>query len=189
MTREVRTTDDGADNTAPSTLKHPLIRVEDLSRLIREKRKQLGLTLEQAARASGVPLATLGRWERYCSTTSNGDGVRIFRSPDTRTLALLARWLNVSVTRVLDVQAPPEAHGVSHHETDTIPDIVEAHLRADRHLDEKTAGSLGKLFRLAYEQYAELSDPPPADAGAKQTTISDKEKSDEPKAPGTSPAP
>jgi transcriptional regulator with XRE-family HTH domain len=161
------------------------VRVEDLSRLIREKRREEGLTLEQAARASGLTLATLARWERPPLARVSGTP----RSPDTRTLALLARWLNVSITRVLDVEVPPEAHTIVHRESDTVPDIVEAHLRADRNLDEKTASSLGKLFRLAYEQYASLSDAP-ADGGRdEQLASSDQENEDGTQTPGTGPTP
>jgi hypothetical protein len=38
------------------------------------------------------------------------------------------------------------------------PDIVEAHLRADRNLDAETAAALGRMFRLAYERFTQLTD-------------------------------
>ena len=34
------------------------------------------------------------------------------------------------------------------------PDIVEAHLRADRNLTPETAKALSELFRVAYQQFS-----------------------------------
>jgi hypothetical protein len=38
-----------------------------------------------------------------------------------------------------------------HEAGESTPDIVEAHLRADRNLDAKTAAAFGRIFRAAYE--------------------------------------
>jgi len=35
-----------------------------------------------------------------------------------------------------------------------MPDIVEAHLRADRNLTPETAKALSELFRVAYQQFS-----------------------------------
>ncbi len=36
----------------------------------------------------------------------------------------------------------------------SLPDIVDAHLRAERNLDPDAADALGQMFRLAYEQFS-----------------------------------
>lgn len=38
--------------------------------------------------------------------------------------------------------------------TESTPNIVEAHLRADRNLKPETAKALAELFRVAYFQFA-----------------------------------
>jgi hypothetical protein len=38
--------------------------------------------------------------------------------------------------------------------TESTPNIVEAHLRADRNLNPEMAKSLAELFRVAYTQFA-----------------------------------
>jgi hypothetical protein len=37
---------------------------------------------------------------------------------------------------------------------EAMPDIVEAHLRADRNLTPETAKALSELFRVAYQQFS-----------------------------------
>ena len=37
---------------------------------------------------------------------------------------------------------------------ESTPEIVEAHLRADRNLSEETAKALSELFRVAYSQFS-----------------------------------
>jgi transcriptional regulator with XRE-family HTH domain len=135
----------------------PVMRLENLSELIRRKRQADALTLEQAAQQSGVSAATLSRWERQGLAGQDDAPGKPPRVPDMRTLAALARWLGVALDRVMDVEPPAPAHGVVHREDDSVPDMVEAHLRADRHLDSETAVALGRMFRLAYEQFARLS--------------------------------
>jgi hypothetical protein len=92
--------------------------------------------------------------------SSHGTG-RTSPMPDTRTLAVITRWLGVSLERIMDlgVSSVP-AHQIVHEAGESTPDIVEAHLRADRNLDAKTAAALGRIFRAAYEQFAQ---PPGTD--------------------------
>ena len=143
----------------------PVISLEDLGRLIREKRKAADLTLEQAAQQAGVSAATLSRWERQGRLQKGVDGTaRTMRTPDMQTLAAITRWLGVSIDRVSTFETPPLAHSVVHHAGEATPDIVEAHLRADRNLDPDTAGALSRMFRVAYEQFAKLqAAAPPED--------------------------
>ncbi len=142
-----------------------VVSLEDLGKLIREKRQAVDLTLEQAAQQAGVSAATLSRWERQGKLQRGADGVqRTMRSPDMETLAAITRWLGVSVGRVSTFETPPPAHSVVHHAGEATPDIVEAHLRADRNLDPDTAGALSRMFRVAYDQFAKLqAAAPPED--------------------------
>jgi hypothetical protein len=48
---------------------------------------------------------------------------------------------------------------------EAMPDIVEAHLRADRNLTPETAKALSELFRVAYQQFS----APGTDARARKS--------------------
>lgn len=124
------------------------MRREQLGQLIRAKRLFEGLTLGEAALQSGVSAATLSRLERQ--TTGFGRRVRV---PSTSTLAALSEWLGVSVDDLVKSQAGESARLID-EPGKAIPDIVEAHLRADRNLDPETAAVLSRTFRAAYEQFA-----------------------------------
>ena len=144
------------DDAAQASDSARVVRVDDLSRLIQEKRRDERLTLEHAAQQAGVSAATLSRLEhRHNATRRAGSAPPM---PDTRTLAAITRWLDVSLERVMDVGTPAPVHQIVHPSGETTPDMVEAHLRADRHLDAKTAAALGRIFRAAYEQFAEPQD-------------------------------
>ncbi len=146
------------DNISSTSDSVPAVRLEDLSRLLRVKRKAERLTLEQVADKTGVSPATLSRLERWQGQSRSATGMP--SAPDTRTLAALTRWLGVSIERVMDVGVPAEAHGLEHASGASTPDIVEAHLRADRHLDAQTAAALARIFRTAYDSMAEQSKTP-----------------------------
>jgi len=134
-----------------------VVRLEDLGELIRSKRKANELTLAQAARESGVSAATLSRLERQSSRVAKNGANTTPNMPDTRTLVAVAQWLDVALDRVVAVPSPPPAHGVPHFEGETVPDIVAAHLRADPKLNRETAEALVRTFRVAYDQFAQLS--------------------------------
>ena len=147
----------------------PVVRLEDLSELLRNKRKDENLTLEAVSAKIGVSAATLSRIERQAnkSKTSNASE-RPIREPDTRTLRSVTNWLGVSIERIANFETPNQIKSVVHHVGETTPDIIEAHLRADRNLDPNTAASLSRLFRVAYEQFAPLhtkADQKSADGG------------------------
>lgn len=133
------------------------VRLEDLGELIREKRRKESLTLEKAAQQSGISPATLSRLERQTEINGgNSNSEKIIRSPDMNTLSAVTRWLGVSLARVSNFESPATAHEIEHHEGETTPDIVAAHLRADRNLDTNTAEALARMFRVAYEQFADF---------------------------------
>lgn len=118
-----------------------VIRIEDLGGLIQEKRRAERLTLAAAAEQSGVSAPTLSRLERQ----HKEEGKII--EPDTRTLAALTQWLGVSVEQMLTMDTPPATQP-------STPEVVKAHLRADRKLNPEAAEKLATLFQLAYDQFA-----------------------------------
>ena len=47
-----------------------------------------------------------------------------------------------------------DAKAVVYYPRESTPEIVEAHLRADRNLTSETASALSELFRVAYAQFS-----------------------------------
>jgi transcriptional regulator with XRE-family HTH domain len=121
-----------------------LVNTEVLGRAIRRRRESLGLSLRDVADETSVSASTLSRIE-------NGTG-----KPDADNIARLTRWLDVPMERILGGQhsdgesAPP----VVYFARESTPEIVEAHLRADRNLTPETATALSELFRVAYTQFS-----------------------------------
>jgi transcriptional regulator with XRE-family HTH domain len=121
--------------------KAPPIKMRELGEHIRRRRVADGLSLRDAARQVGVGASTLWRLE-------NGQGL-----PDSATLARLAQWSNVPLERFMDVPLPQKSRSVAYYPSESTPDIVEAHLRADRNLSPQTAKALAELFRVAYHEF------------------------------------
>ena len=144
------------DRASSTRFEPQVVPLEDLSQRIRAKRQREGLTLGRAAQQSGVSAATLSRLERRCDATSTEAG-KSASIPDMRTIAAVARWLGVALEQVVAVDPPPLVTDVAHRVGDTVPEMVEAHLRADRNLDAATAVALARTFRAAYEQFSRLS--------------------------------
>jgi transcriptional regulator with XRE-family HTH domain len=131
----------GPDPEAPQ-LGRRVVGFEELGSMIQEKRRRQQLTLEAAAQHTGVSAATLSRLERRASASALG---REMPTPDVRTLSAIADWLGVAVAGA----------GSTTIEVSTdipLPNVVEAHLRADRNLDSDTAALLARMFRAAYMQ-------------------------------------
>lgn len=123
-----------------------LVNTSELGRAIRRKREEQGLSLRDVADETGVSASTLSRIE-------NGTG-----KPDADNIARLTAWLNVPMERIMggqhlggddDATAP-----VVYFPHESMPEIVEAHLRADRNLTPETAKALSELFRVAYQQFS-----------------------------------
>ena len=128
MTRSVRT----------------LVNTQELGRAIRRRRDDLQQSLRDVADETGVSASTLSRIE-------NGTG-----KPDADNIARLTSWLDMPMERVLagrhaDSQT---AQPVVYFPHESTPEIVEAHLRADRNLTPETASALSELFRVAYSQFS-----------------------------------
>jgi transcriptional regulator with XRE-family HTH domain len=121
-----------------------LVNTVELGRSIRRKREETGLSLRDVADETGVSASTLSRIE-------NGTG-----KPDADNIARLTAWLNVPVERIMsgrDTESNEE-RAVVYFPQESTPEIVEAHLRADRSLTPETAKALSELFRVAYAQFS-----------------------------------
>ena len=121
-----------------------LVNTVELGRSIRRKREEMGLSLRDVADETGVSASTLSRIE-------NGTG-----KPDADNIARLTAWLNVPVERIMsgrDTESDEE-RAVVYFPQESTPEIVEAHLRADRNLTPETAKALSELFRVAYAQFS-----------------------------------
>src|SRR5688572_18745887 len=123
-----------------------LINVVELGEYIKRRREEKRASLRSVATETGVSASTLSRIE-------NGIG-----TPDSATLARLAAWLGMPLERLMSgtIMTPNSetAEPVVYFPTESTPDIVEAHLRADRRLQPETAKALAELFRVAYKQFS-----------------------------------
>ena len=118
----------------------------ELGRAIRRKREEAGLSLRDVANETNVSASTLSRIE-------NGTG-----KPDADNIARLTAWLDVPMERIMSGRqrdgGEAAADAVVYFPHEATPDIVEAHLRADRNLSPDTAKALSELFRVAYAQFS-----------------------------------
>jgi transcriptional regulator with XRE-family HTH domain len=121
-----------------------LVNTEELGRAIRRRREELGLSLRDVADKTAVSASTLSRIE-------NGTG-----KPDADNIARLTAWLDVPMERILSGRHShsDSAKAVVYYPQEPTPEIVEAHLRADRNLTPETAAALSELFRVAYTQFS-----------------------------------
>ncbi|MDT4966407.1 MAG: hypothetical protein QOJ64_1144 [Acidobacteriota bacterium] len=125
------------------TAKH-LVNTAELGRAIRRKREEAGLSLRDVADETSVSASTLSRIE-------NGTG-----KPDADNIARLTAWLDVPMERIMGGHQVhgEESRAVVYYPQESTPEIVEAHLRADRNLSPETAKALSELFRVAYAQFS-----------------------------------
>jgi transcriptional regulator with XRE-family HTH domain len=124
-----------------------LVNTEELGRAVKRRREELGLSLRDVADKTSVSASTLSRIE-------NGTG-----KPDADNIARLTAWLEVPVERILNARPTHDdaSQAVVYYPQEPVPQIVEAHLRADRNLNPETAAALSEVFRVMYNQYNELS--------------------------------
>ncbi len=118
------------------------INTVELGRAIKRRREELGMSLRDVADKTGVSASTLSRIE-------NGTG-----KPDADNIARLTGWLDMPIDRVMNKQAADEVEPVIYYPHEATPEIVEAHLRADKNLTPDTAQALSELFRVAYKQFS-----------------------------------
>jgi transcriptional regulator with XRE-family HTH domain len=120
-----------------------LINTEELGRAIRRRREELSLSLRDVADQTHVSASTLSRIE-------NGTG-----KPDADNIARLTSWLDMPLERILSrSREENDPKAVVYYPHESTPEIVEAHLRADRNLSPETADALSELFRVAYSQFS-----------------------------------
>jgi transcriptional regulator with XRE-family HTH domain len=119
-----------------------LVNTVELGRAIQRKRQEQGLSLRDVADETGVSASTLSRIE-------NGTG-----KPDADNIARLTTWLNVPMERIMGGHQADGEAAVVYFPQESTPEIVEAHLRADRNLTPETAKALSELFRVAYQQFS-----------------------------------
>ena len=129
-----------------------LINTAELGRAIRRRREELELSLRDVADQTSVSASTLSRIE-------NGTG-----KPDADNIARLTTWLDVPLERILGNRRNDrdEEKAVVYFPHESTPEIVEAHLRADRNLSPETADALSELFRVAYSQFSRSDQGKPA---------------------------
>ena len=119
------------------------INTVELGRAIKRRREELGLSLRDVADETQVSASTLSRIE-------NGTG-----KPDADNIARLTSWLDMPVDRVMKKQGMEDTvEPVIYYPHEATPEIVEAHLRADKNLSPETAKALSELFRVAYQQFS-----------------------------------
>jgi transcriptional regulator with XRE-family HTH domain len=125
-----------------------LVNTEELGRAVKRRREELGLSLRDVADKTSVSASTLSRIE-------NGTG-----KPDADNIARLTSWLEVPVERILSARPDQDdsTQAVIYYPQEPMPEIVEAHLRADRNLTPETAAALSELFRVAYTQFSRNTD-------------------------------
>lgn len=131
-----------------------VINTSELGRAIKRKREEMKMSLRAVAQVTNVSASTLSRIE-------NGTV-----QPDADNLARLAAWLNIPMERVImdgrghdrmnSLTGEGESLPVIYFPHEPVPDIVEAHLRADRNLSPETAQALAEMFRVAYSQFSRL---------------------------------
>ncbi|MCB1025218.1 MAG: helix-turn-helix transcriptional regulator [Acidobacteria bacterium] len=120
-----------------------LISTIELGRAIKRRREELGLSLRDVADKTEVSASTLSRIE-------NGTG-----KPDADNIARLTSWLDMPIDRVMKKQGNDgSVEPVVYYPHEATPEIVEAHLRADKNLSPDTAKALSELFRVAYSQFS-----------------------------------
>jgi len=121
------------------------VNTAELGSAIRRRREQHDMSLRDLADETGVSASTLSRIE-------NGTG-----KPDADNIARLAAWLDMPIERVMHHghRAANDPKPVVYYPHESTPEIVEAHLRADKQLTPQTAKALSELFRVAYAQFSE----------------------------------
>jgi len=118
------------------------INTVELGRAIKRRREELGLSLRDVADVTNVSASTLSRIE-------NGTG-----KPDADNIARLTGWLDMPIDRVMNKQTVDNVEPVIYYPHEAMPEIIEAHLRADKKLTPETAKALSELFRVAYKQFS-----------------------------------
>jgi len=117
------------------------IDVERFGQRLRRVRAERGVTLEKAAKAGGVSVATFSRIERGVS-----------KDIDAGTLVCLCKWMGAKPEDFRLDAGPPKPPGK--RAPASTPEAVELYLRADKNLDQRTSTLLSEMFKAAYQKLA-----------------------------------
>lgn len=109
---------------------------KSISLAIKTKMREDELGVRTAAKKCGLDASTISRLERGAYSTL----------PDGATLEKLAKWIGMPIGELLG------GEGKDPFEENTLPEVVEVHLRADKKLSPKTAEALANMFKALYEQ-------------------------------------
>jgi transcriptional regulator with XRE-family HTH domain len=106
--------------------------LEELGPLLAQRRASLGLSLREAAEASGVPMATLARIEQG-------------RMPDLATFIRVVEWIGEPPGRFF-ARAPERA--------ESTPEAIAENLRSDPALPPAAAQQIAGIVRDLYQNLA-----------------------------------
>ena len=113
-----------------------ILKVEDLAKLLKDRRDTKGIGLRSAAAEAGVSFNTFARVEKG-------------HVPDIETFSRLARWIG---------RRPADFLGQGSVTPDSTPDLIETHLRGDPALSSDAAGRIAGIVREFYDQLAKPED-------------------------------
>jgi transcriptional regulator with XRE-family HTH domain len=105
--------------------------IKTLGPLVRQRRKDLSLSLRQASEVSGVPVATLSRVEK--------GGM-----PDFGTFSMIVEWLGEN----------PDQFFTMTKRSENTPDEIAIHLRSDPALKLDAAEKIADIVRDLYQSLA-----------------------------------
>ena len=104
------------------------LELSDLGRLVLDERGRRGMSLREAALATGIPFNTLARVEKG-------------HVPDLPKFKRLVEWCGADIRQFFEIQ----------EKTTATSDVIAEHLRADRNLPpeaaERIAGIVGDLYQ------------------------------------------
>jgi transcriptional regulator with XRE-family HTH domain len=117
--------------------------VRDLGQLLHQRRSAANKSLRQVMEEmdNALTASTLQRLEKGAV-------------PEPKNVPVLARWLQIPVEMV----TWPGDMGEGAPES--VPDMVEVHLRADKNLTHDKALALSRMFRLLYDDLASGNEVP-----------------------------
>lgn len=109
-----------------------ILMVDDLAKLLKDRRDMRGVGLRTAAGEAGVSFNTFARVEKG-------------HVPDIATFSRLAHWVG---------RSPADFFGHGSTTPDSTPDLIDAHLRGDAALSPDAASRIATIVREFYDQLA-----------------------------------
>ena len=116
---------------------HPHIDLDRLAAHLRTKRGKKGLR-EVAEEIGGISASTLSRIEQG-------------NVPDVTSFIRICHWLGVDSSEFMAGVEPSRKKTTERESESDTPQVIEAHLRADRVLPPATINALSEMIRVAYK--------------------------------------